>query len=75
MPYVSCVYAPPDPISDSNLKEGEQRIICVDENDVEWHLTTASEVGDWLRFVEDGGQVREAPQVDPAKQKKGKTDG
>jgi hypothetical protein len=56
MPYVSCVQAPSDP-NDANLKDGEQRIICTDTNGVEWHLTTASEVGDWLRYVEDGGTV------------------
>jgi hypothetical protein len=57
MPYISCVQAPPDPLTDANLKDGEQRIICTDEAGVEWHLTTASEVGDWLRYCEDGGTV------------------
>jgi hypothetical protein len=44
-------------MSDANLNSGEQRIICTDENGVEWHLTTASEVGDWLRYCESGGTV------------------
>jgi hypothetical protein len=42
---------------DAMLAEGEQRIICLDESGVEWHLTTASEVGDWTRYVAAGGTV------------------
>jgi len=50
--YVSCVYAPPP------LIEGDpQMVVCTDENGVEWHLTEDSQVGDWLRYVEDGGTV------------------
>jgi hypothetical protein len=58
MPYVSCRYAPPDQTGMMQPKPaGQQNVICTDENGVEWHLTEDSEVGDWLRFVEDGGTV------------------
>jgi len=59
MPYVSCRYAPPPPPEMQGIaKPGDaNRIICTDENDVEWHLTDDSQVGDWLRYVEDGGTV------------------
>jgi hypothetical protein len=64
MPYVACIQAPPDEMADANLKIGEQRIICTDEAGVEWHLTTDSQVGDWLRYQEAGGTVLAAE--DPA---------
>ena len=51
MPYVSCRYAPPPP-------EGmPQMILCIDEQGVEWTLSEDSEVGDWLRFVKENGEV------------------
>lgn len=63
MPYVSCTYALEDPTLDLRAVKGENaRIVCTDENGIEWHLTEDSQVGDWLRFVEDGGTV------DPAKE-------
>ena len=37
---------------------GANHVICTDENGAEWHLTDDSEVGDWLRFKEDGGTVK-----------------
>jgi hypothetical protein len=49
--YVSCTYAPPPP------EALPQQIICTDEVGAEWWLTEDSQVGDWLRFVEDGGEV------------------
>jgi hypothetical protein len=59
MPYVSCRYAPPDETGMMpETKEGENaRIICVDDQGVEWHLTEDSQVGDWLRFKEADGEV------------------
>jgi len=77
MPYVSAVYAPPLPPEMRGMaKPGEpNRVIATDDQGVEWHLTEDSQVGDWLRFVEAGGTVREPPQVDPAKAKKGKSNG
>jgi hypothetical protein len=42
-------------------KPGEpNRVIATDDQGVEWHLTEDSQVGDWLRFVEAGGQVTAA---------------
>jgi hypothetical protein len=61
MAYISCVYAPPPAI------EGDpQMVVCIDENGVEWHLTEDSQVGDWLRYKEQGGTVREAGTATPA---------
>jgi hypothetical protein len=58
MPYVSAVYAPP---SDDPLMQARpgspNAVIATDEQGVEWHLTDDSQVGDWLRFIEAGGQV------------------
>lgn len=54
MPYVSCRYGPsPDPV----LVDAPQTIICTDDQGVEWHLTEDSQVGDWLRFKEEDGEV------------------
>ena len=59
MPYVSCMYAPPDPMGlDVNLKSGENaRITCIDDQGQTWWLTEDSAVGDWLRYKEEGGTV------------------
>ena len=72
MPYVSAQYAPPLPPEMAGLsKEGAPaRIIATDDQGVEWHLTEDSQVGDWLRYKEGGGTVRE-----PAVAKKGKSNG
>jgi hypothetical protein len=67
MPLVSAYYAPPsdDPIM--RTKAGDpQRVIAIDDQGVEWHLTDDSQVGDWLRFIESGGQVMGAKPA-PAK--------
>ena len=56
MPYVSAQYAPPLP--PEMVKAGDpRRVIATDDQGVEWHLTEDSQVGDWLRFIEAGGQV------------------
>jgi hypothetical protein len=52
MAYVSCCYAPPPA-----LEGGQQNIICTDEAGTEWWLSADSQVGDWLRFKEGGGEV------------------
>ena len=77
MPYVSAQYAPPMPAGMGvEPKAGDpRRVIATDDQGVEWHLTEDSQVGDWLRFMEGGGTVREPPQIDPAKSKKGKRNG
>jgi hypothetical protein len=42
----------------AETKEGENaRIICTDDQGVEWHLTEDSMVGDWLRYQEADGEV------------------
>ena len=52
MTYQSCRYAPPPTI------EGDpQLIICTDDQGIEWFLTEDSQVGDWLRFKEEGNEV------------------
>jgi hypothetical protein len=56
--YVSCMYAPPDPEMDENLKTGENaRITCTDDQGRVWWLSEDSQVGDWLEFVAQGGTV------------------
>lgn len=51
MPYVSARYAPPP-------AEGEpQQVIATDETSVQWWLTEDSQIGDWLRYVEEGGTI------------------
>jgi hypothetical protein len=59
MPYASCRYAPPDETGMSaETKEGENaRIICTDDQGVDWWLTEDSQVGDWLRYQEADGEV------------------
>lgn len=60
MPYVSAQYAPPLPpeMLGAQPKVGEpRRVIATDDQGVEWHLTEDSQVGDWLRFMESGGEV------------------
>lgn len=59
MPYASCRYAPPTDEPDMpETKEGTNaRIICTDDQGVEWWLTEDSQVGDWLRFQEADGEV------------------
>jgi len=77
MPYVSAQYAPPlPPEMLATVKQGDpRRVIATDDQGVEWHLTEDSQVGDWLRFVESGGEVLAYEpelkgEVTPAKAKK-----
>jgi hypothetical protein len=67
MPYVSARYAPPDPMMQQPLG-APKRVIATDENGVEWFLTEDSQVGDWLRYVEDGGTIDpyDEPTTQPA---------
>lgn len=68
MPYVSARYAPPPPEGMMGMqKEGVRAIIATDDQGVEWHLTDDSQVGDWLRFCEAGGTVRETIEEPSAK--------
>jgi hypothetical protein len=59
MPYVSCMYAPEDETLPTTKQGENARIVCTDENGVNWWLTEDSQVGDWLRYVEEGGEVLE----------------
>ena len=56
MPYVDAMRIPPDPL----VPEATHLpVVAIDENGVMWWLTEGSQVGDWLRYVEGGGEVRE----------------
>ena len=67
MAYVSCMYAPPDPTGMMpELPAGQKRIVCIDDNGTEWHLTEDSQVGDFLRFIENGGTIEPAAAIKPA---------
>ena len=58
MPYVSCMYAPPDPTGlVSEGDPGAKRITCIDEQGQTWWLTEDSQVGDWIEYVAAGGTV------------------
>jgi len=60
MPYVSCMYAPEDPTIDTQTEKGvNARIVCTDEQGQLWWLSEDSQVGDWLRYVEEDGEVLE----------------
>ena len=66
MPYVSARYEPPPNPMEPEPKAGARYVVAIDENGLEWHLTEDSEVGDWLRYLEAGGVIDEAPTTDPA---------
>ena len=68
MPYVSCMYAPPDPLQAEPKPAGQQAITCVDDQGRVWWLTEDSQVGDWLDYVANGGTVEPyaAPETQPA---------
>jgi len=60
MPYVNARYAPPDTSGMMPAPEpGKLRVIATDDQGTEWHLTEDSLVGDWLRFIEAGGEILE----------------
>jgi hypothetical protein len=67
MAYTSCRYGPPP---DPDMPWMTQQIICTDENGTEWTVPGEDcQVGDWLRFVEDGGTVdpyEPPPETKPA---------
>jgi hypothetical protein len=81
MPYVTAYYAPPidDPMMAA--KPGSaNRVIAVDDQNVEWHLTDDSLVGDWLRYQEANGEVLSADEylarnAEPVAKKRKKSDG
>ena len=66
MPYVSARYAPPVPDEPEPKPAGQRRVIATDDEGREWHLAEDSQVGDWLRFIEEGGAVMAADAKEPA---------
>jgi hypothetical protein len=65
MPYVSARYAPPNPTMQQPLG-APKRVIATDDQNVEWFLDEASQVGDWLRYIEGGGTIDPAAVTKPA---------
>ena len=55
MPYVSAMFAPPDPTIP--VEPGKRMVIATDDNGVVWRLTEDSQVGDWLDYVASGGTI------------------
>jgi hypothetical protein len=73
MPYVSCQYAPPDPLLPEPKPAGQRAITCTDDQGRVWWLSEDSQVGDWLDFLKRGGIVEPyvaTPEAKPAKRKK-----
>jgi hypothetical protein len=63
MAYVSAQYQPPDPM----MPPGAPRQVqATDDQGVVWALTEDSQVGDWLRYIEEGGTIDPAPAARPA---------
>jgi hypothetical protein len=56
MPYVSARYAPPDEIT-PQMPGAPKRVVATDDQGTEWWLTEDSQVGDWLRYIEEGGTI------------------
>jgi hypothetical protein len=54
MPYVSAKYMPPDPIAPP---DASRQIQAVDDQGLVWSFTEDSQVGDWLRYLEEGGTI------------------
>ena len=64
MPYLSAMYAPPDPAFKPCRGQPQRVITAPTSRARTWQLTEDSQVGDWLRFREAGGTVLayEAPE-------------
>lgn len=60
MPYVSAKYLPANPLTPDAPKQVE----ATDDEGQKWVMTEASQVGDWLRYLEEGGTI--APAEEPA---------
>jgi hypothetical protein len=61
MPYVSARYAPQIPLSPP---DAPRQIVATDDQGQEWFLSEDSQVGDWLRYIEEGGEIE--PYDEPA---------
>jgi hypothetical protein len=54
MPYVSAKYVPNSPIAPPG---SPRQIQATDDQGNVWSLTEDSQVGDWLRYLEEGGTI------------------
>lgn len=66
MPYVSAKYMPSDALS---LPDAPRQIQAIDEQGQVWALREDSQVGDWLRYIAEGGTVDPVdtePEPEPA---------
>ena len=63
MPYVSARYGQPIPI---DPPDAPKQVIATDDQGKEWFLTEDSQVGDWLRYIEEGGTIDPAVEAKPA---------
>ena len=59
MPYVAAMYGPPPPPEMVALLPvgGAAQVQALDEQGQVWSLTEDSQVGDWLRYVQEGGTI------------------
>ena len=66
MPYVSAHYMPDDPLA---LPGAPKQVQATDDQDPPqvWSLTEDSQVGDWLRYIEEGGVIDPVPEEIAAK--------
>lgn len=62
MPYVSAKYAPPNPLMPDPPAD-QRPVIATDDEGREWFLTEDSQVGDWLRYIEEGGSIDPADPI------------
>lgn len=53
MPYIYAWFTPFDEL----ILPGPRNIAAMDDQYAQWALREDSEVGDWLRFVEEGGVI------------------
>jgi hypothetical protein len=54
MAYISARYMPADPIAPPGASRNIQ---AVDTEGLIWSFTEDSQVGDWLRYLEEGGTI------------------
>ena len=62
MAYVSAKYVPNDPIAPP---DAPRQIHALDDQGVVWSLTEDSQVGDWLRYLEEGGTIEPMAPLPP----------
>lgn len=54
MPYVSAKYMPTDPLA---LPGSPRQVQATDDQGAIWSLTEDSQVGDWVRYLDEGGTI------------------